>query len=43
LWNPPIATSEKSAPLALLIDDGWTAAASWAARQRTAEDLIARA
>jgi len=43
LWNPPIATSEKSAPLALLIDDGWTAAATWAARQRTAEDLIARA
>src|SRR5690242_15019063 len=43
LWNPPIATAEKSAPLALLIDDSWSAAASWAARQRTAEDLIARA
>jgi hypothetical protein len=43
LWNPPIATSEQSAPLALLIDDSWTAAATWAARERTAEDLIARA
>ena len=43
LWNPPIATAEKSAPLALLIDDGWSAAASWDARLRTAEDLIARA
>ena len=43
LWNPPIATSANSVPLALLIDDGWTAAATWTARQRTAEDLIARA
>ena len=43
LWNPPMATAEKSQPLALLIDDGWSAAASWDARLRTAEDLIARA
>ncbi|MBV8838691.1 MAG: BatA domain-containing protein, partial [Alphaproteobacteria bacterium] len=43
LWNPPLATSEKSAPLALLIDDDWAAAANWDARMRTAEDLIARA
>src|SRR5262249_4669692 len=43
LWNPPIATSEKNVPVGLLIDDSWTAAASWAARARTAEDLIARA
>ncbi|MEA2927801.1 MAG: hypothetical protein QOG38_229, partial [Hyphomicrobiales bacterium] len=42
-WNPPLATSEKSAPLALLIDDGWAAAATWDIRLRTAEDLIARA
>ncbi|HEY2135855.1 MAG TPA: DUF4159 domain-containing protein [Xanthobacteraceae bacterium] len=43
MWNPPIATAEKSLPLALLIDDGWSAAAAWDARMRTAEDLIARA
>src|SRR5947209_9771197 len=43
LWNPPLATSQASAPLALLIDDGWGAAASWDTRVRTAEDLIARA
>ena len=43
LWNPPIATSHGSAPLLILIDDGWGAAASWDARIRTAEDLIARA
>jgi len=43
MWNPPLATAEKSLPLALLIDDGWSAAATWDARLRTAEDLIARA
>ena len=42
LWNPPLATSS-GAPLALLIDDGWAAAATWDTRVRTAEDLIARA
>jgi Domain of unknown function (DUF4159)/Aerotolerance regulator N-terminal len=43
LWNPPVATSTAKAPLALLIDDGFPAAATWDARMRTAEDLIARA
>ncbi len=42
-WNPPIATAQASAPLALLIDDGWAAAAAWDIRMRTAEELIARA
>jgi len=42
-WNPPLATAQASAPLALLIDDGWAAAATWDTRVRTAEDLIARA
>ncbi len=43
LWNPPVATSTAKAPLALLIDDGFPAAATWDARMRTADDLIARA
>jgi uncharacterized protein DUF4159/aerotolerance regulator-like protein len=43
LWNPPVATSTASAPLVLLIDDGFAAAATWDARMRTTEDLIARA
>jgi uncharacterized protein DUF4159/aerotolerance regulator-like protein len=43
LWNPPVATSTAKAPLALLIDDGFPAAATWDARVRTVEDLIARA
>jgi len=42
-WNPPLATASGVAPIALLVDDGWTAAAAWSARMRTAEDLIARA
>ncbi|MFL5093432.1 MAG: DUF4159 domain-containing protein [Xanthobacteraceae bacterium] len=43
LWNPPIATSSAAAPLALLIDDGWSAAATWDKRMNTAGDLVARA
>jgi hypothetical protein len=43
LWNPPLATSAKAAPLLIMIDDGWVAAASWDARLRTADELIARA
>src|ERR1700730_1546986 len=43
LWNPPIATSQANVPMVLLIDDGWSAASTWDARMRTAEDLLARA
>jgi Domain of unknown function (DUF4159)/Aerotolerance regulator N-terminal len=43
LWNPPVATTTANAPLVLLIDDGFAAAATWDARIRTTEDLIARA
>ncbi len=43
LWNPPVATTVAKAPLALLIDDGFPAAAAWEARMRTVEDMIARA
>jgi len=43
LWNPPVATTSAGAPLLLLIDDGFGAAATWDARMRTIEDIIARA
>jgi Domain of unknown function (DUF4159)/Aerotolerance regulator N-terminal len=43
LWNPPLAATKTSAPIALLIDDGWAAAGAWDARLRTADDIIARA
>lgn len=42
-WNPSVATAGGNAPLVLLIDDGWAAAATWDARIRTGEDAIARA
>ncbi|MGE5165800.1 MAG: DUF4159 domain-containing protein [Sphingobacteriales bacterium] len=43
LWNPPLATADRAAPLLIMLDDGWPAAASWDARLRTADELIARA
>jgi len=43
LWNPPLAASNRGAPLLLMVDDGWAAAASWDERLRTADELIARA
>ncbi|MGI8527463.1 MAG: DUF4159 domain-containing protein [Pseudolabrys sp.] len=43
LWNPPVATRDRAAPLLIMIDDGWPAAASWDARLRTADELLARA
>jgi hypothetical protein len=43
IWNPPIAASSRGAPLLLLIDDGWPAAAAWDQRLRTADEMIARA
>ncbi|MEA2934974.1 MAG: hypothetical protein QOD74_1620, partial [Variibacter sp.] len=43
LWNPPAATGGGRSPIVLLIDDGWAAAATWDARIRTAEDVVARA
>jgi hypothetical protein len=43
LWNPPVAGADRSAPLLILLDDGWPAAASWDARLRAADEMIARA
>ncbi len=43
LWHPPVATTKTRAPLAMLIDDGWTAASTWEARLRTADDIMMRA
>jgi hypothetical protein len=43
MWHPLLTTSKTQAPLAILIDDGWAAAATWDARVRTADDVLARA
>ena len=42
LWQPPPMASKTQAPLAILIDDGWSAASTWDARLRTADDIIMR-
>ena len=39
LWNPPLATATQGAPIALLLDDSWGAAATWEVRLRAAEKL----
>jgi hypothetical protein len=43
LWNPAADVARSTSPLAILIDDGFTAAGTWDARMRTADDLINRA
>ncbi|HVZ51442.1 MAG TPA: DUF4159 domain-containing protein [Pseudolabrys sp.] len=43
LWNPPLAASNRGAPLLVLLDDGWPAAGAWDERLRTLDELIARA
>jgi hypothetical protein len=42
-WNPQAGATNSKAPLAILIDDGWSAAASWDARIKAADELIAGA
>ena len=43
IWNPQTGGNVSTAPLTILIDDGWSAAASWDARLRAADELIANA
>ncbi|MFA6266216.1 MAG: DUF4159 domain-containing protein [Pseudolabrys sp.] len=43
LWNPPVASGSRNAPLLILVDDGWAAASAWDVRLRTADELLARA
>jgi hypothetical protein len=43
IWNPQTGAAVSKAPLVILLDDGWSAASSWDARIRTADELIANA
>lgn len=43
IWNPPGTGIRSTGPIALLIDDGWSAAASWDTRIKAADELIAAA
>src|SRR6202035_769748 len=42
-WNPQGTAAGGSAPLVILLDDGWSAAASWDIRIKAADELIANA
>jgi hypothetical protein len=43
IWNPKQGATSNSGPLVILLDDGWSAAASWEARIRSADELISNA
>ncbi|MBI3699371.1 MAG: DUF4159 domain-containing protein [Afipia sp.] len=43
IWNPAEGVGRANGPLVLLVDDGWSAAASWDTRVRAADELIANA
>ncbi len=43
ILNPGAGALQANGPLVLLIDDGWSAAASWDLRTKTADELIANA
>jgi Domain of unknown function (DUF4159)/Aerotolerance regulator N-terminal len=43
IWNPQTSLAGSSAPLVILLDDGWSAAASWDIRIKAADELIANA
>ena len=43
IWNPATGVAGSQAPLVILLDDGWSAASSWDARIKAADELIANA
>jgi hypothetical protein len=43
IWNPQTGLAGSSAPLVILLDDGWSAASSWDIRIKAADELIANA
>ncbi len=43
IWNPQTGLAGTHAPLVILLDDGWSAAASWDTRIKAADELIANA
>src|SRR4051812_9537727 len=44
IWNPPTGLAGASrVPLVIVLDDGWSAAASWDTRIKAADELIANA
>ena len=43
IWNPQTGLAGTTSPLMILLDDGWSAAASWDTRIKAADELIANA
>jgi Domain of unknown function (DUF4159)/Aerotolerance regulator N-terminal len=43
IWNPQTGLAASKGPLLILLDDGWSAASSWDARIKAADELIATA
>jgi hypothetical protein len=43
IWNPQTGLAGSKAPLMILLDDGWSAAATWDMRIKAADELIANA
>jgi uncharacterized protein DUF4159/aerotolerance regulator-like protein len=43
IWNPKTGMAGGRTPLVILLDDGWSAAASWDIRVKAADELIANA
>jgi len=43
IWNPQTGLAGSSAPLLILLDDGWSSASSWDTRIKAADELIANA
>jgi hypothetical protein len=43
IWNPQTGLGGSKAPLMILFDDGWSAAANWDSRVKAADELIANA
>jgi hypothetical protein len=43
IWNPQTGLAGSTSPLVILLDDGWSAAASWDSRIKAADELIANA
>jgi hypothetical protein len=43
IWNPQTGVAGGNVPLLIILDDGWTAASTWDARMKAADELIANA
>ena len=43
IWNPATGLGSSNTPVVILLDDGWSSAATWETRIKAADELIAKA